>query len=342
MSSRKLIMLCILTTILCSGCQATQGPNNSSISTSSELTPDVTISVTGAPDITETPEATPIAEDILITEEDAISLIQGQINTRKYSISLLTENITINSKNYYSFIATKNLTALEPAILVNKNTGELSCLTSDGKHTPFSSFSISPVKEDTETNWNGTFIRKDLRGVTTSTVTLIQNDSTSFEFHILARNSLGVNRLSGIGYIDGTTAKHFTNDEISLTFTLDNNYLTLTDNDFFTENWNSIAGSYVLDKDVNEDLTIVEEDAIQMIRSLSTLQTGLSAEINEYQILSDNTKLIIKDRICYSFGTYAKLENKDILVTNFYVTLDGDAIYTYNSIKNTYECIYGK
>lgn len=342
MSSRKLIMLCILSTILCSGCQATQSPNNSSINTSSELTPAVTIPVTGAPNITETPEVSPIAEDILITEEDAISLIQGQISSRKYSIALLAENITINSKNYYSFILTKNLTALEPAILVNKNTGELSCLTSDGKHTPFSSFSINPIKEDTETDWNGTFVRKDLRGVTTSTITLIQNDSTSFEFYILAQNSLGVNRLSGIGYIDGTTAKHFTNDEVSLTFTIDNNYLTLSDDDFFTENWNSIAGSYVLNKDVNEDLTILENDAIQIIHSLSTLQTGLPTEIDDYLILSDNLKLIIEDRICYSFGAYAKLDNKDILVTNFYVTVDGNAVYTYNSIKNSYDCIYGK
>ncbi|HCL03635.1 MAG TPA: hypothetical protein DHW61_14710 [Lachnoclostridium phytofermentans] len=342
MSSRKLIMLCILSTILCSGCQATQSPNNSSISTSSELTPAVTISVTGAPNITDKPEALPITEDILITGEDALSLIQGQINTRKYTISLLSENITINSKNYYSFIVTKNLTLLEPAILVNKNTGELSCLTSDGKHTPFSSFSITPAKDDTEINWNGTFVRKDLRGVTTSTITMIQNDSTSFEFHILARNSLGVNRLSGIGYIDGTTAKHFTNDEVSLTFSLDQNYLTLSDDNFFTENSNSIAGSYVLDNNVNEDLTILEDDAIQMIHSLSTLQTGLPAEIDDYLILSDNSKLIIEDRICYSFGVYAKLENRSILVTNFFVTVDGNAVYTYNTVKNSYECIYGK
>jgi hypothetical protein len=342
MSSRKQIMLCILTTILCSGCQATQSPNNPSIGTSSELTPSVTISITGAPNVTKTPEAASIAEDIFITEEEALSLIQGKLNATKYSISILTQNITIDSKNYYSFILTKNLTALETAILVNKNTGELSCLTSDGKHTPFSSFSIRPSKEDTETNWNGTFVRKDLRGVTTSTITLIQNDSTSFEFHILARNSLGINRLSGIGYIDGTTAKHFTNEEVSLTFTLDNNYLTLADDDFFTENWNSIAGSYILDKDVNEDLAILEDDAIQIIRSLSTLQTGLPAEIDDYQIQSDTTKLIIKDRICYSFGVYKKIENNNILITNFYVTVDGNAVYTYDSIKNTYVCIYGK
>ncbi len=342
MSFRKLIMLCSVTTILCSGCQAAQNKNNTTIETPSELTPAVTISITQAPKITTIPEATPFAEDIFITEEDALSLVKAQINTRKYSVSLLAENVTIHSKNYYSFIVSENLTALEPAILVNKNTGELTCLTPDGKQTSFSTFTVKPVNDDTEINWNGTFVRKDLRGVTTSTITLIQNDAASFEFHILAENSLGINRLSGIGHIDRTTAKHFTNDEVSLNFTLDKNQLTLTDDDFFTKNTNSIAGSYILDKDTKENLTISEEDAIHIIRSLSLDQTGLPAKIDDYLILTDDTKLIIEDRICYSFGAYAKFEHKNILMTNFYVTVDGNAVYTYNPIKNTYERVYGK
>lgn len=342
MSSRKLIILCILTTILFSGCQAAQSPIKNSIDTSSGLTPTVTVAITKAPEITTTPEATPISDEVLLAKEDALSIVQRQINSKKYSISLLADNVTINSKNYYSFIVTENLVALEPAILVNKSNGELSCLYSDGKHTSFTSFPNTPKKEETENNWNGTYVRKDLRGVTTSTILLTQNDSSSFEFHILAENSLGVNRLSGIGHVDGTTAKHFTNDEVSLNFSLDQNQLTVSDDDYFTKNSISIAGTYVLDKDTEETLTISEEDAIQILLSLSSLQTGLPAEINEYLILSDNTKLIIEDRICYSFGVYAKFEQKDILMTTFYVTVDGNAVYTYNSIKSTYERIYGK
>ena len=342
MLSRKLIILCFLTTILCSGCQTTQSPNNTSLDTSSELTPTVTASITQAPKITVTPEATPIVGEVLLSEEDALSIVQGQINSRKYSISLLDDNVIINSKNYYSFIITENLTALEPAILVNKSNGELSCLSSDGKQTPFSTFSTKPIEEETESNWNGTFVLKDLRGVTTSTITIIQNDSSSFEFYILSENSLGENRLSGIGHIDGTTAKHFTDDEVSLTFSLVENQLQLVDNDYFTRNSNSIAGSYTLDKDTKENLTISEEEAIQIIHSLSDLQTGLPADINDYLILSDNIKLIIEDRICYSYGAYAKFDHKNILMTNFYVTTDGNAVYTYNSMKNTYERVYGK
>lgn len=343
MSSRKLIILCFLSTFLFSGCQATQSPNNTSIDTSSGLVPTVTASTTKAPKITVIPDATTlIVDEVLLSEEDALSIVQGQINNKKYEISLLDDSVTIDSKNYYSFIITENLTALEPAILVNKSNGELSCLSSDGTQTPFSTFSIKSTDADTEYNWNGTFVRKDLRGVTTSTITLIQNDSTSFEFHILSENNLGVNRLSGIGHIDGATAKHFTDDEVSLTFSLDKNQLQLTDNDFFTRNSNSIAGSYVLDKDTDEDFNISEERAIQIIRSLSEYQTGLPADIGDYLIMSDNAKLIIEDRICYSYGAYAEFENKNILMTTFYVTADMNAVYTYNSTSNTYKRVYGK
>lgn len=343
MSSRKLITLCILTTILCSGCQATDKNHSPSVGTSSELTPTVTISATKAPEATKPPEAeaTPIAEEMRLTEEDALALVQQKINTKKYNISLLSENVTIKAKNYFSFIVTENLTALEPAILVDKFDGKLSCLSSDGKQSEFDTFPTTPIPEKAECDWNGTFVRKDLRGVTTSTIKITQNDSTSFEFQILAENSYGANRLSGIGHIDGKNAKHFTNDAVTLTFTMDKNQLTIIDNDYFTKNMNSIAGTYLLDKDTETSLTISEEDAIALIRTLSSVQTELPAKIEEYLILSDKTTLIIEDRICYSFGAYAKFNHKNVLMTTFYVTVDGNAIYTYDAMENSYERIYG-
>lgn len=343
MSSRKLISLCILTAILCSGCQAANSNHSSSVGTSSNLTPTVTISATKAPEVTKSPEAeaTPIAEEIRLTEEDALALVQQKINTKKYNISLLSENVTIKAKNYFSFIVTENLTALEPAILVDKYDGKLSCLSSDGKQSEFDTFPTTSIPEKTECNWNGTFVRKDLRGVTTSTIKITQNDSTSFEFQILAENSYGSNRLSGIGHINGKNAKHFTKDEVTLTFNLENNQLTIIDNDYFTKNMNALAGTYFLDKDTETSLTISEEEAIKLIRTLSTIQTGLPAQIEEYLILSDDTSLIIEDRVCYSFGAYAKFNHKNILMTTFYVTVDGNAIYTYNAIENSYELIYG-
>lgn len=91
-----------------------------------------------APAPTEAPIATPASEEQvpdkteIISEDDAISNIKKIIGERGYTIELLDSHLTVGETEYYVFQVSDSSTVIEPNIIVDKVSGELSCYYKDG------------------------------------------------------------------------------------------------------------------------------------------------------------------------------------------------------------------
>lgn len=152
MMKRKytILFICIITACLAlAACGKKKDKDN---------TDQVTITPTPAP--TATPTVTPTPEEQIpedtnfISEADAIKNIQKSIGERGYTIELLDDHLTVEENEYYVFQVSDSSTAIEPGIIVDKVSGELSCYYKDGKIGPFEEHPLytQPAKEQDESN----------------------------------------------------------------------------------------------------------------------------------------------------------------------------------------------
>ncbi len=84
-----------------------------------------------------------------ISEKDALKYIQDKIGDRGYYFEVLDDNLVLEDKTYYVYQISDSDGPIEPNVLVNKLTGELSCYYSDGSTAAFSEYPLY-VKPDTD------------------------------------------------------------------------------------------------------------------------------------------------------------------------------------------------
>ncbi len=299
---------------------------------------------TASPTLEPTPTIKPSASIKLgeeISAQVAQALLEEQIDTKRYFISLLSEDIVIDGNPYIAFIATQDSIPLEPIIIVNKYTGKISCMSSDGKCIAFSNFPFN-TPDYSETDWSGTYHRKGKSERTISTLQITQNDPSSFDFMIHMEDSSRTLTLAGIGHIEDNYAFFVDENDNELVFVFDQTVITIHDDDgLFTQGNLDIAGSYLFESiDITEDFSISKTEALTLISNLSTSQSKLPAEMSEYTLRIEDSQIIVGDRICHVIGTYAKLGQENVLVKKFYVSIDGQVTFSYDNSQETTDIVF--
>ena len=341
--SKKLIFLMLsLSCFLLSGCMKAQNTKETIEIDPSAKTPTLSVTATPTPDPTPTvkPSASIInGEEISVV--DAQALLEERLDTSKYNVDLLSETIKIDDEQYIAFIGSENAIPLEPILIVNKFSGKISCMSKEGRSIAFSNFPSNKKEETVAYDWNGTFYRRDNYERVVSTLQIVQNDSSFFEFIVQSKDSITNYSLAGIGHIKEDTSVFIDESGKELLFIKEEGLVTLYDNEAFSHNDLSIGGTYYYEaNDTLSSLRITLDKAYELVSGLSMIDTKLPAEISEYTLLANDITVIVQDRICYEIGAYAKLEENDILMTTFYVSVDGNVIYAYDNIsKNTYATI---
>lgn len=340
--SRRLVipLLCLLI-LLFSGCAKKESQDTMKIDQSSIV---ATNTVSATPTLEPTPTPKPsasitIGEELTVT--DAQSILEERLDTSKYSVDFLSESIKIDGTSFIAFLVCENATPLEPVLLVNKYNGKVSCMSKEGKTIAFSNFPTNQEEETVAFDWNGTFYMRDKYERIVSTLELVQNDNASFEFIVQSKDSVTTYSLAGIGHIDNENAIFTSEDGKELMFMMEENSITLYDNQAFIKSGLGISGTYYLATAENSNsLRIKKDQANDLVLSLSKEDTKLPADISEYNLTVNENFIIVQDRICYEVGAYAKLEGRDVLMTSFYVSVDGNVIFAYDTVsKNTYTTI---
>lgn len=340
----KFFTLCFLLLLLLSfsGCAKSQDTQVSTtpIEATVTATQEVLATLTSTPTPTIKPSASiTIGEEITAT--DAQALLEERLDNSKYSLDLLSESVQVDDVSYIAFIAYEDATPLEPVLIVNKYNGKIACMSKEGKLLALSNFPLKSKDDSITKEWNGTYYTKDKYERIVSTLSIIQNDNYSFEFFIQSKDNLTSNALAGIGHIDDNNAIFTDESNHELVFTRGKDSITLYDNDVFNKNGLSINGTYYFaSNETTNPPQITSEQATKLISQLSITETKLPAEISEYDLKPSNTTIIVKDRICYEIGAYAEFEGRNVLMTTFYVSIDGNITYIFDNIaKNSYTTI---
>lgn len=337
-STRKVknFMFGLMTILFLSGC-------SKDVSSTPVLEPEIqeiitTVATpTPTPSIEPTPTPKPSASVIEGEEVDVSTaqlLIGERIDTTKYSLTLLTDQMEIDSQEYIAFIASTGTTPLEPILLVNKKNGKLFCMSSEGKCIAFGNFPSNPTDTIKDTyEWSGTYYRKDKYDRIIGTLQVQQNDSSSFEFMLYCADSTTSATFAGIGHIDGDYAIFTDESDHELVFQISEEAITLFDDDeLFTKNGLAIGGSYnFATYETSEDYRISIEDAVTTLSQLTSYQTKLPANLSEYTLIPESKMVIVKDRICYVIGAYAEFEEQQVLITKLYFSIDGTVAFAYDS-----------
>lgn len=112
------------------------------------VTPTVTPDITGTPtmqpeDTIEepTPSVTETVEEVL-SQEEALKIVQNKIDEQGYFVELLMDNLEIGDKTYYEYQISDGSSVIEQNLIVDKASGELLCYNADKSIAPFSEFSL--------------------------------------------------------------------------------------------------------------------------------------------------------------------------------------------------------
>lgn len=199
------------------------------------VTPSITITPTIAPTQTPSPEptgvdtSTNIDEITMLTEDEARSLVEAKLDLNIYSASLLSNDVVVNNKHYYSFQVKEKDQAIEPALVVNKVSGEIFCYDKDGTISDYSNFPLYNPSVDAVCDWNGIFERLDANGKKNGSISLAQGDPNSFEFTLDVDYEGKSTDYFGIASIQGNTAKFKDNSGFTINFVMKENELTITE-----------------------------------------------------------------------------------------------------------------
>jgi len=153
--------------------------------------------ITPTPTTTPTATPTPVEqvpdETNTISEEDAIKNIQKIIGERGYTIELRSDKLIVEENEYYEFQVSDSSAVIEPNIIVDKVTGELSCYYKDGTSGPFEDYPLftqtTPKPEETSDEFTKEDALAKLSEVSADTLnlpvplseyTIIYDDWTTF------------------------------------------------------------------------------------------------------------------------------------------------------------------
>lgn len=199
------------------------------------VTPSITITPTLAPTSTPIPSpslddsSSTIDESTLLTQEDARSIIESKLDLNIYSINLLSKDVVVDQKQYFSFQVKANDKVITPSLVVNKVSGEIYCYNEDGSISDYSNFPLYNPAVDAVCDWNGIFKRLDKDGISKGKITLAQGDSNSFEFTLDVNYEGKSTDYFGIAKIQGNTATYKDNSGFTLSFVMNEKELSITE-----------------------------------------------------------------------------------------------------------------
>ncbi|MDF2567062.1 MAG: hypothetical protein K0R90_518 [Oscillospiraceae bacterium] len=155
-----------------------------------------------------------------ISKQEALVLVEDQIDKAQYQIKLANENKIIENESYYLFSVSNSKGVMDPQVAVRKVHPEVICYYKDGHITQFKD---SPFFTD----WNGNFERT----LDTDTATLKINvtDNQDFEFTIKAQKGKNSASLAGTAQITGFQAIYSDDKGHKLNFTMKNNAIAVVD-----------------------------------------------------------------------------------------------------------------
>lgn len=330
----RVVFFCVLISAFFCSCQANQAvsTDDPDIISEDNLAALPTSDPTPSPTPTPKPSASISREDPL-TDTDAQTLLNDRFGSHNYTLTLLTDHITIEGDSYFAYEVSNEAKALEPVVIVNKYTGRISCMNSDGKIIPFSAFPSSGNVSEAVCDWNGTFIRTGALGNETSRLTLIQNDDSSFTFILCTKDSITENKLYAIAYVNNNSASFIDESNHELFFIMENDSITVIDDGLFDQNGLTFDGTYQFaNYDNDTSLNFTRDDAVLAVSQLTSPQTSLGKEIAEYKLTVCDKNVIVNDRICYCIEAYeaaTPAASDPVLAAQFYVTADGNRIYEY-------------
>lgn len=331
----KKTLLIISFIFLLTGCNK-DNPANTNENTASTITDSLTEGSEGiiSPEPTKfaNNSTKPENEDTaLVSKDKARALIMERLDITKYELTILEDSIHLNNSTYYGFLVIENNVTYSPALIVDKQTGEVLCYATDGSVSPFANFPLYIADISADANWNGTFTRYNNAGIATGTIELAQNDAHSFLFILTEIDGFNKYELDGIAEFDGNTATYSFSDGAILHFVLTDAALSILSSSDSLENISSYTGIYYLyGADVPPTTIISEESAIKLLSTLTMKETKLPAEIKEYSLIPYRMTITIKGQLCYSIGAYVDLTERKMLMNTYYVAVDGSKIFMFD------------
>lgn len=263
---------------------------------------------------------------VLLTSDEAMSLIRERINTDIYTVELVEESVSVEGKDYYQFLVSSNGSAVYPYLIVDKQSGTIFCYTEEGEVREYSSFPLYDASVDAVCDWNGIFSLYSGDGTVLSSIDLGQADSHSFEFVLTAS---GI-ELTGVAQIRGNTALYEA-DGYQLDFLMKEDSLVITESGTGPAE-TSLSGEYRSEASTLEQSAdpISSEEAVELVSSLTAEQTGLPTQLSEYTLTVEEGTVEINGNLCYSVCVYSDLGERMQLMKVFNVSVDGEHIYTFD------------
>lgn len=93
--------------------------------------------------------------------------------------------------------------------------------------------------------------------------------------------------------------------------------------DFPPDNVEGVGG----EESSGEEDGFSSEDAVALLKGISTEKLGLPAALSEYTIMVDEWTTMVYGQECYCINAYAELENRKQLMGVYFVAVDGSAAF---------------
>lgn len=258
--------------------------------------------------------------------EMATEKIREFLDSPHYGISLVSDDLTIDSDNYYTFLISLRGSAIEPLVLVNKLSGELKCILQDNT---IAEIAVHPLYHEADTDlisWDGTYIILAEDGTLSNYIILAQVDDEHFEFTAYSYLDNQVEELSGVAKISDHEASFISESGTKLSFSWSGANLVLEHS--HPKGMGSLTGIYSYTE--NQDSNVVNvspQEAVDRLSRMDAKAAGLSGSMQDYFFYVQDDITIMSDRLCYNVLVYSNEENRLFYQEQLFVTLDGRTVY---------------
>lgn len=260
------------------------------------------------------------------SSEMATEKIREFLDSPHYGITLVSDDLTIDSDNYYTFLISLRGSAIEPLILVNKLSGELKCIMQDNTIAEIAAHPLYHEADTALISWNGTYIILDEEGTLRNYIILAQVDDEHFKFTAYSYLDNQVEELSGVAKISEREASFISGSGTKLFFSWSGANLVLEHS--HQKGMGSLTGIYSYTE--NQDANVVNvspQEAVDRLSRMDAKAAGLSGSMQDYFFYVQDDITIMSDRLCYNVSVYSNEENRLFYQEQLFVTLDGKTVY---------------
>ncbi len=279
------------------------------------------------PSTTPTPFVTPTPISGAYTPEAAAEQIRAFLDSEHYEISLVSDDLCIDSENYYTFLISLKGSAMEPLVLVNKKDGGLKCILADNTIQEITVHPLYQDAGDTAISWNGTYVVMNEDGSLRSYIIMEQIDDGHFEFTAYSYLDYKVEELSGVAQISGNEASFAGDTGSALSFSWSGANLVLNHSHPAQSAYLTGIYSYTEDQD-SRVVTATPQEVLERLSKLNAAQTGLAGDMQDYLFYLQDDITIMNDRLCYNVLVYSNQGHRLYYQAQFFITLDGSTVYS--------------